>query len=321
MSSYGNYHCCNYESDRPIKSQIGTCHDSSAVLTCAELWLDRIFFFNVRVTCVLQQLGHKLINPSWNGSLCPFGVSWSYGFPNSSISAAISHAAMWGKAGVGCLNFDVHNWRCQRTGTYQNTRKLDLHVHSCAMRSCASCVILRIAMCGVVWEFNYFYKLYVTCNFLDDGKVIVMLVWILFFLYHIYIYIKWTVFVNVTTKSAQHAHARMIAIIVEKSPNSSHMYDHGFMDNTNRQAVKNWLDSQTRDASLTSWRQPFWLQNGCLHDVRDASLVCESSQFLTAWRLVLSMKPLSYTWLEFGLFSTIIYIYIYISMHVGPDWC
>ena len=28
-----------------------------------------------------------------------------------------------------------------------------------------------------------------------------------------------------------------IYIIVEKSPNSSHMYDHVFMDNTNRQAV------------------------------------------------------------------------------------
>ena len=28
-----------------------------------------------------------------------------------------------------------------------------------------------------------------------------------------------------------------IYVIVEKSPNSSHMYDHGFMDNTNRQAV------------------------------------------------------------------------------------
>ena len=51
-----------------------------------------------------------------------------------------------------------------------------------------------------------------------------------------------------------------------------------------------------------------FLQNGCLHDVRDASLVCESSQFLTAWRLVLSMKPWSYIWLEFGLFSTIIAI-------------
>ena len=74
---------------------------------------------------------------------------------------------------------------------------------------------------------------------------------------YIYIYIKWTVLVNVTTKSAQHAHARMIVIIVEKSPNSSHMYDHGFMDNTNRQAVKNWLDSQTSDAYLTSWRKPF----------------------------------------------------------------
>ena len=50
------------------------------------------------------------------------------------------------------------------------------------------------------------------------------------------------------------------------------------------------------------------LQNGCLHDVRDASLVCESSKFLIAWRLVLSMKPWSYIWLEFGLFSTIIAI-------------
>ena len=70
---------------------------------------------------------------------------------------------------------------------------------------------------------------------------------------------KWTVFVNVTTKSAQHAHARMIAIIVEKSPISSHMYDHGFMDNSNRQA-----------------------ENGCLHDVRDASFVCDLSQFLVS---------------------------------------
>ena len=34
---------------------------------------------------------------------------------------------------------------------------------------------------------------------------------------YIYIYIsKWTVFVNVATKSAQNAHARMIVIIVEK---------------------------------------------------------------------------------------------------------
>ena len=74
----------------------------------------------------------------------------------------------------------------------------------------------------------------------------------------IYIYINLTVFVNVTTKSAQHAHTWMIAIIVEKSPNTSHMYDHGFMDNTNRQAVKNWLNSQTSDASLTLWSLTFF---------------------------------------------------------------
>ena len=66
-----------------------------------------------------------------------------------------------------------------------------------------------------------------------------------YILVNIYIYIKWTVFVNVTTNSAQHAHARMIALIVEKSPHSSHMYDHGFMDNTNRQEVKN-LNSTAR---------------------------------------------------------------------------
>ena len=53
------------------------------------------------------------------------------------------------------------------------------------------------------------------------------------------------------------------------------------------------------------------LQNGCLHDVRDASLVCELSQFLTAWRLVLSMKPWSYIWLEFGLFFQQLYIYMH----------
>ena len=32
---------------------------------------------------------------------------------------------------------------------------------------------------------------------------------------YLYVYIKWTVFVNVATKSAQHSHARMITIIIE----------------------------------------------------------------------------------------------------------
>ena len=110
---------------------------------------------------------------------------------------------------------------------------------------------------------------------------------------YIYMYIKWTVIVNVTTKSAQHAHARMIAIIVEKSPNSSHMYDHGFMDNTNRQAA------------CKSQKNP-------LSDSQTA----EELQIPIVRQSVLSMKPWSYIWLEFGLFSTIIYVYIYIYICV-----
>ena len=55
----------------------------------------------------------------------------------------------------------------------------------------------------------------------------------------------------------------------------------------------------------------------------NSSAVCESLKgffcdLQTAWRLVLSMKPWSYIWLEFGLFSTIIYIYIYISITGMP---
>ena len=94
-------------------------------------------------------------------------------------------------------------------------------------------------------------------------------------------------FVNVTTKSAQHAHARMIAIIVEKSPNSSHMYDHGFMDNTNRQAVKTDLIHRQEMRPLRHGGSHFVnlqnvnLQNGCLHDVRDVLFLLSTVLLLT----------------------------------------
>ena len=135
---------------------------------------------------------------------------------------------------------------------------------------------------------------------------------------YIYIYIKWTVFVNVTTKSAQHAHARMIAIIVEKSPNSSHMYDHGFMDNTNRQAVKNWLDSQTRDASLTSWRQPFckWFTKW-LPPWRKGRISClwiKSVFDCLTIGIIHETMVVHMTWV-WTFFNNYIYIYIYIYIY------
>ena len=74
-----------------------------------------------------------------------------------------------------------------------------------------------------------------------------------------------------------------------------------------RHGGSHFVNYDVRDASLvcgisqflTAWRLVY---------VRDAWLVCGISQFLTVWRLVLSMKSWSYIWLEFGLFSTIIAI-------------
>ena len=74
-------------------------------------------------------------------------------------------------------------------------------------------------------------------------------------------------FVNITTKSAQHAIARMIAIIVEKSPNASHLYDHGFMD------VIPIVWRSEIDFIHKQVIRPL-LHGGSLHEVRDVSLVC-----------------------------------------------
>ena len=58
----------------------------------------------------------------------------------------------------------------------------------------------------------------------------------------------------------------------------------------------------------------FWLIVVCFYGFQcNSSAVCESLKgffcdLQTAWRLVLSMKPWSYIWLEIGLFSTVIAI-------------
>ena len=47
----------NYHSDGPIWSPICTCHDSSAVVTCAKLWSDWVIIFQERVTWIFRRLG------------------------------------------------------------------------------------------------------------------------------------------------------------------------------------------------------------------------------------------------------------------------
>ena len=116
---------------------------------------------------------------------------------------------------------------------------------------------------------------------------------------YIYIYIKWTVFVNVTTKSAQHARARMIAIIVEKSPNSSHMYDHGFMDNTNRQAV---------NCKFTKWLPP-WRKG------RISCLWIKSVFDCLTIGIIHETMVVHMTWV-WTFFNNYIYIYMYICIYI-----
>ena len=97
---------------------------------------------------------------------------------------------------------------------------------------------------------------------------------------YIYIYMKWTVFVNVTTKSAQHAIARNIAINVEKMIRPLVM----------------------EAANFTKWLPPW----------RKGRITCLwIKSVFDCLTIGITMKPWSYKWLEFGHFSTIIYIYMW----------
>ena len=87
--------------------------------------------------------------------------------------------------------------------------------------------------------------------------------------------------------------------------------------NTHMRGWLLWLlkkvQTQVICTTMVSWMIPIVRQSktDLIHRqvMRPFRHGCELSQFLTAWRFVLSMKPWSYIWLEFGLFSTIIYIY------------
>ena len=46
LKTCGKFVCCNFDSDDPIGWQFCTCHDSSAVVTSAKLWLDWVIIFH-----------------------------------------------------------------------------------------------------------------------------------------------------------------------------------------------------------------------------------------------------------------------------------
>ena len=83
LKSCEKFLCCDSDSDDPNSSQICTCHDSWAVVTCAKLWTDLIIICQVRAAwiCKIFELwAHKLLlrwSPGsgwsvWLGLLKPF---------------------------------------------------------------------------------------------------------------------------------------------------------------------------------------------------------------------------------------------------------
>ena len=65
-----NSFCFDLDSNGPIRSQICTCHASSAVVAYANLWPDTLMMiiFHIKAIYFLQDLNYKLVNPLWNGS-------------------------------------------------------------------------------------------------------------------------------------------------------------------------------------------------------------------------------------------------------------
>ena len=51
MKSFSSY----FNSNDPIRPQLCTCHDSSAVMTCAKLWLEWIIIFEVKTTSIFTK--------------------------------------------------------------------------------------------------------------------------------------------------------------------------------------------------------------------------------------------------------------------------
>ena len=84
-----------------IWSQFCTCHDSSAVVTCAKVWSDWIVRIITKVRREFtQDFNHELKNPLLNGSLAP---SWwalvvveAFTLPSASLHNTVARLIMTG---------------------------------------------------------------------------------------------------------------------------------------------------------------------------------------------------------------------------------
>ena len=62
-------HPCRYylNNDDQIRSRFCTCHDSSAVVTCAKLWPDLVNRIMIKAKANFSRFNYELINPLWKG--------------------------------------------------------------------------------------------------------------------------------------------------------------------------------------------------------------------------------------------------------------
>ena len=68
MKSCENCICFNYNLKDQVRPHFSTCHDSTAVVTCAKLWPDLVIIYHISVTCHFTRFGWWALNRSWDGS-------------------------------------------------------------------------------------------------------------------------------------------------------------------------------------------------------------------------------------------------------------
>ena len=75
--------CFNFVLNDPIASWFCTCHDSSAVVSCAKLWPDLFIIFHVRAIVKIRIISSQklLLNGSPVGLLIYYSILWGSGLP------------------------------------------------------------------------------------------------------------------------------------------------------------------------------------------------------------------------------------------------
>ena len=89
----GNSVHSNFNSNDPIRSQFCTCHNSWAVMTCANLWPDMLCISKVRATHFFQDLNYELINPLGHGSQVTYEDTLTSQQPRVATITSISYTS------------------------------------------------------------------------------------------------------------------------------------------------------------------------------------------------------------------------------------